>query len=448
MTTPTPIQLETAKRLLGAMHNPSGEGVSHSFMFGRPGSNLHDRRLGTAIFYPRREMIRVAQYVRENGPAYLKYLDLGDVRGLLTEFIADNFYILAGECWPARFQGTYAGNVSEAVVLAWADALAASPIFSPKTVTTLFPLMPIQVSASFDTDSFFLCAPSELPKYFGGEEAKSWLLPTVFPPFKEANRLTQTPSAWLGVRAPTTEVAKKIKAAVLGAMALTPEPRHRHTFSGRKMFGGWCIVDGRSLTEGGGSPHTPPMMTDIQLGSEDHAWLGELARMLASPTRADRRKLFALEYFYRAWPLGKAARFPIFCMALDGVFGDANQATQAVVTGVRETLGEGLEAARLRDLMSLRASVIHGGAPDVYDFSKYARYYKDYEADPVFDLELVVGECLRARIFGDRMGPYKDPHAEMIADLQARGRLPRDLYEDAILRPGERGAAANGSLAD
>ncbi|MCY4006821.1 MAG: hypothetical protein OXE84_08385 [Rhodobacteraceae bacterium] len=79
------------------------------------------------------------------------------------------------------------------------------------------------------------------------------------------------------------------------------------------------------------------------------------------------REMKALEYYFRAWPLSPEERFPVLCMALDAIFGDSNNATQAVVDGVNETLSGMASEQQLRAILGLRASVIHGGAPDVYD---------------------------------------------------------------------------------
>lgn len=432
---PKPVHLETATRLLTAMLPPSTDGHSHSFMFGRPGTPMPLRNLGASLHYQKSEMVRAAHYARQNGAPYLKYLDISDVWSLLTEFVVEAYWILADECWIARFEGPYANQVSPKTLIAFADALAVSPLFAPRPMVTLFPLVPIRVETPFAGSTFFLCDRQNLAAQLADEHPERWLDPTVFPPLKNPRMAVKSPTSWLGVRAPNKAVAKKMRAGILGAIALTPEPRQRHTFSGRAMFGGHCTVQHQDVGVGGHSPHTPPLMSDIVLGADDLPWLGEVDRLLASSARVDRRRLHALEYFYRAWPLEAAARFPIFCMALDGIFGDANQATQAVIDGVRGLLGDHLDPARLRDLMTLRAAVIHGGAPDVYDSRKYGRYYETYLADPIFDLELVVASCLRARIFGDRMPPYQDAYADLLADLQEQKRVPRNPYEGAILTP-------------
>ncbi len=136
----------------------------------------------------------------------------------------------------------------------------------------------------------------------------------------------------------------------------------------------------------------------------------------------------ALEYFYRAWGLGPSERFPILCMTLDAIFGNANHASQAVMDGVRAVIGPSVSDSRLRILpVGLRNSVSHGGAPDVYDSRKYGPYFDDYEADPINDLELVIAACLRQHIFQGALAEHPDPNAEMIAEAQTRGNLPHDL---------------------
>jgi hypothetical protein len=316
--------------------------------------------------------------------------------------------------------------------------LASSAIFHPVNELTLFPLVPVRVDADFVSEPFFLISPNSLTPQLGHPGAERWIEPERFPPLKKWEGRIETPSAWLGVRSPAVQSSEKMKSAILGALALTPLPGYRHQFSMRSMFGGRCTIGGRTRVSPGDA-HTPPMAENIVVTGKDHAWLSLLAAKLSSNEQSIRRQLRALEYFYRAWPMDDSERFPVLCMVLDAVFGDANQAAQAVIDGVRGTVGEHVSEPRLRLLMNIRAAVIHGGAPDVYDSSKYARYYDKYGDDPIFDLGLVVARCLRKRIFGDTLVEHPDPHAGLIADLQAKGRLPKGFgTSPTILSEGER----------
>ena len=147
-------------------------------------------------------------------------------------------------------------------------------------------------------------------------------------------------------------------------------------------------------------------------------------RGLASSSEANIKKLKSLQYFYRAWFLPDSERFAIDCITIDSLFGDANGATEAVARGVDELFGGKLDRARVLLLMRLRNSVIHGGAPDVYDSSKYARYYRDYGDDPIADMSALVAECLRRKVFGGQFREQLDPYAEVIAQAVAAGRFP------------------------
>jgi len=69
---------------------------------------------------------------------------------------------------------------------------------------------------------------------------------------------------------------------------------------------------------------------------------------------------------------------------------------------------------RLRLLLRLRNSVIHGGAPDVYDSDKYHRYYETYGDDPLFDLEVITARCLRSTVFNGALVEHADPNADLI----------------------------------
>jgi hypothetical protein len=428
-----PVHDEAIELLLASMSQKGGEGVRHSFVFGKPGAPPWDRRMGADLSYRRNKLIRASVHVRQNGPAYLKYLPIGDIWSMLQNFISENYWYLFEEIFLTRFEGSYAEQVSSSAKVKLAIALAASEIFQPRNELTLFPIVPVQVKDDFDSESFFLIQPgsfkgSRLPSEIDTRQ----IAPDLFPPLTDWKGRREVPGAWLGVRSPAVQASKKMKTAILGALALTPLPHYRYLFSGRKVFGGRCTITD-TVTTSFGQAHTPPLMHDIIIGEQDRAWLKVLASKLMSNERAIRRQLRALEYFCRAWELDPSERFPILCMTLDAIFGDANHATQAVIDGVRGLLGSHVRDARLRQLMDLRASVIHGGAPDVYDSRKYGRYYDDYEADPIHDLELVVASCLRLQIFGDAMKEHEDPNAKIIAEAQAKGRLPKDVSRGTIL---------------
>jgi hypothetical protein len=210
--------------------------------------------------------------------------------------------------------------------------------------------------------------------------------------------------------------------AILGALALTPSQTYRHMFSGRQVWGG-------HFTLGGGFSFsdaiTPPLMEDIVLTAADKDWLQILGNKINAESRPVRRQMTALEYYYRAWPLAPSERFPILCMALDSIYGEATHATAAVIDGVQATIGP-LDSARLRALMDIRASVIHGGAPDVYDSRKYGRYYRTYGEDPITDMGLLVAACLRRKIFDAALGEHAEPHQDIMEKARAAGRMPSE----------------------
>lgn len=122
------------------------------------------------------------------------------------------------------------------------------------------------------------------------------------------------------------------------------------------------------------------------LGKGDAEWLDVIDRALASNSDSDVKNLKSLQYFYRSWFLPNSERFPIDCIMIDSIFGDANGATEAVARGVDELFNGKLDRTRVLLLMRLRNSVIHGGAPDVFNSSKYAKYYRDYGDDPITDM--------------------------------------------------------------
>lgn len=104
----------------------------------------------------------------------------------------------------------------------------------------------------------------------------------------------------------------------------------------------------------------------------------------------------------------------------DGLSGEekdtrvASRATQAVIDAVRPIMGAEYTYERLKRLLSLRASVIHGGAPDVCESDSYHRYYVDYGEDPIQDLELIVARCLQSVIFRGHLKERPHTYADLI----------------------------------
>jgi len=175
------------------------------------------------------------------------------------------------------------------------------------------------------------------------------------------------------------------------------------------------------------------MMNDIVLTEADHGWLTILAALLDASDTHSRSQLRALEYFYRAWFLDPRERFPALCMSLDSLVGVSDGHTKAVVKYVKSKIDTVIDDDRLRLLMRVRGAVIHGAAPDVYDSENYEKYYVDYETDPIRDLELITAKCLREAIFGATLKYHLDPNAELLANMQAMGRLPARLDEGCII---------------
>lgn len=84
--------------------------------------------------------------------------------------------------------------------------------------------------------------------------------------------------------------------------------------------------------------------------------------------------------------------------------------------------------------MLIRNQVLHGGAPDVFASTNYAKYCEMYECDAIDDLELLLAKCLRVHIFGSGYEPQPDPYAEIVADAQDQGILPTRVERNTIVR--------------
>lgn len=412
---------EAAKFLLSSMYkhrDPDRRRVS--FIFTKPGQHpFAGGGCGTEVTFDGARLMECALYVQKHGAPHLLGLPVSKVESDLMSFVTESYYLLAPETFLSSFAGSYADSVSAATADVLTAALAASRFFVAPRLVAIFPLVPIRVAEEYVSVPFFLCAPGALATALGPDAAGFGIVEDTFPPVAEWDGRREPTASWLGVRAPTIEAARKVRAAVLGAVALLLHHYERYTFSGRRQFGGEITLSDR-YSFSFGDPHTPPLMTDLVIGEADRRWLDDLARKLASPTKEDRKHLRALAYYYRAWAPDSVTRFPTMFAAIDALFGDASQATQAVVDAIGPVMGAEYTAERIRVMLGLRASVVHGGAPDVYESSKYQTYYRDYGKDAVKDMELIVARCLQQVIFPGTM--IERPHTHADAIMRETGR--------------------------
>jgi len=430
------VHIKAIEQVLSAVY-ASGDTRLSSFIIQRPNAAAWERfsGIGTEIFVRRKEYIRALLFIRQNGAPYLRAMSVTDLWSLVTSFLTENFWYIRDGEFQRRHDCSYADQIEFPGKLALADALENSALFNPLNELTLFPLIPIRVEAKFECPRFFLASAADLPAvqmHTGVQTAD--LDTTHFPPIVRWDGIKRPTESWLGVRSPLLQVSRKAAAAILGAVALTPLPRERYMHSGRTVFGGRCTLAGGNFSVSmNDEPHMPPMMNDIVLTVADHAWLERLATLIEASDLHSRRRVKALEYFYRGWFLDPRERFPLLCMSLDSLVGATHGHTAAAVKFVRDTIDASIPEDRLRLLMRVRGAVIHGAAPDVYDSENYERYYLDYEADPIRDIELVAAKCLRADIFCDDLKYHADPHAEIVTKMQAKGRLPIRLDDGCII---------------
>jgi hypothetical protein len=413
---------EAIERLLRSTSmKDGGNGLSCSFFFGRVGSRMFERRMGTEIFFDPNGLTEATLFVRQHGPAHLRQMEVRAIQSLLQQFIMEHFWPIGEHVMFKERKGTLADAVPWPVQNELAGYLVASPIFTPEAGLTLYPLVPIVVQEDFNGRAFSFLRPAALTHTWLGIHPSNPLSPDHFS-CVSPNRGRELVTSWLGVRAPNFEIAEKRKAAILGALALTLPRHERKMFSGRHNFGGRCTLSSAGITESFGDPAVPPLMHDATIEGQDRPWMERLGEKLVSEDGIDVKHCRALEYFYRAWPLKPNESFSHIFMAMDSIFGDASRATQAIIDAVTKHGTAPLPYERLRLLLSLRATVVHGGAPDVHDSGKYHQYYATFGADPIVDVEKIAAECFRAVIFDGLMQERPDRREEIRAAALASRR--------------------------
>lgn len=390
-------------------------------MYSRPGQHVMIGGMGIELNYHDRAMTETVLYLRRHGAPYLRALSVSEVRSALTKFVSENFWTISSEAWGGQNTGSFATFLSEPAKQAMAQAMASSRLFVEPRELTLFPLTVVRCEQAYTFDNFFLVPPSALtPALMGSSARQEAIAQFTFPPFVESGLRRQPVASWLGIWAPNFETAKRMRATILGAVALLPHHGERYLFTGREVTTGRCTLHGGQFTVSMGDPHTPALSEDIVIDANDQPWLEILSDKLGGLRKTDKRQMRSLEYHYRSWIPDPSRRFLGLFGALDAIYGDASQATQAIVDAVGPVMGPEYDLKRLKLLLSLRASVIHGGAPNVYESSSYHRYYEAYYTDATRDLELIVARCLQMEVFDGALVERTHTHADLL--FQHTGR--------------------------
>ncbi|MVA98320.1 hypothetical protein GN330_13810 [Nitratireductor sp. CAU 1489] len=429
---------EIVRTLLDATCDTVGEdGLLDSLALIDPRQNQFTRGLEVTVFFRRKKLIPAAIKLRTLGPAHLRYLSLTTSFDLLRQFLRNHYHLLGGNLYFPVAGASLLEQLSPEKVQLLVDRFAESDILNPAPETCLFPLTIVRMDTSFDGNNFAMCTGADLTsRPMVPQRFVPHLAGEVFPPFRDRAFSTRPTASWLLVKAPSLDVGKKYRSSILGAVALTMIHRYRHQFTGREVWGGAATL-GSGWKYSDGPSHTPAISSDIVLTAEDAVWLTMLDEAISSRSASHVRKLKALQYFYRSWFFADSERFAIHCITIDAIFGDdtgETGATDAVVRGV-DTLFEGrLDRDRVRLLMKLRNSVLHGGAPDIYDSKKYAKYYREYGEDPVREMSALVAECLRRAVFDGKLREQPDPFTQVINDAVSKG-IMTPFKPEPILAP-------------
>lgn len=375
-----------------------------------------------------------ALLLRSCGPTYLKSMSVNQVSKELRQFFRDNYYLASQEVEENETEMALAAVLRKDTKVALVEAIEKSTIFQPQNFLTLFPIVPMKVDADFKSETFFVIDPKSLVDgYLPSYANDSNIIPDQMPPFANDFFEKRKVGAWLGIKSPSVPHSQKIKRIVLGAIALGVIQRERHSFTMRPTCGNYVEFTAIESHISTSQPHTPPLGNDIAIEDRDHLWLKELQRILLSREKKDKKRRNALEYYYRAWSLNETDRCPVLFVVLDSIFGKEYAATKAAIEGIQKWIEPSPDYCRLRLLMDIRNSVLHGGAPDVYASKKYQKYYLKYKVDPIYDLDLIVAKCLQNYIFTDYFRVQPDPITELIGQQQKLGNLAINSNPNAII---------------
>lgn len=427
--------LYIVKTLLGSVYNKAGDdGLLTSFALRSQNNISPISGISVTVYFRRKKLLPAAIKFRTLGPNHLRFLPVGHCIEQLRNFLSERYHLVIGDNIFSKSEASLLERLEESHINFLVHEFSKSDLLNPTIRTYLFPLTPIQINHPFSGSIFSLSSASDLRLQPRLKHAPSeFINGEHFPPFKGHAWKTEPPSSWLLVDAPSEGIATRYRSSILGALSLVAEHKDRHIFTGRKLASGVASF-GNNWEATNSRPHTPAIGSDITINNDDREWLEIIDVALTSTEESETKKIKTLQYFYRSWFLPGNERFPIDCITIDSMFGDAKGATEAVAYGVDKLFDGKLDRARVLLLMRLRNSVIHGGAPDVYDSKKYAKYYHDYGDDPIADMSALVAESIRKLFFGGKIKQRPGQSDEIARKLAALGRIsPRPLV--GILRP-------------
>jgi len=419
--------------LLDSMFNAEGRGKTFSFMFGIDNNPWSDKRFSTELYFDESLLLDTILYLRANGPFYLRQIPPDEIRSLLFNFVSNNFIVMFDEVYFKFFEHSYGDQVSSATKEKLALTLLSSDILSPNNYLTIFPLKRVKVDKSFISSLFFIVDNDGLANVLLDESVEEYDIHRFFPQIDAAERSSRCFQSWLGVRAPSFQSADSIKRSVLGAASLTMNYNDRYMISMIDDEGGYCTITDNAISYQHKSLSTPSLMSPLIITEADFKWLRTLATLLQDNSKKAVCQSRALDYFYSSWHRNESERFPILYMSVESIFGDPGRATVAFVDAVRDVVNPNIPESRIKALSDLRAAVIHGGAAQVYDSSKYAKYYRKYKQDPVKDMALITAACLRLDVFGESLKEKEYSAAKYIQEAIKAGNMA-EYNEKTILQ--------------
>lgn len=379
--------------------------------------------VGDQILFDHDCLFDAALFTRANAADHVQSLSIASVISLLVRCARDIIEENPGMLLVASPGEPLFQSMDASLRSIVSDQMRSSSLFAAHAKLFLYPVDAINVLNEFECDRFFIASPRDLPKHLNEWYDEDELATDSHPPTPMGKRgNSPTTSAWIGVNAPLSEVSLRVRNTILGAIALLPHWLERYQFTLGSPPSGHMTFDKQAIYHSGDMA-APPVSERINISDNDLPWLNLVHRLVDPRDKADRKAALSLQYFYRAWTKEAANRVSPLCSALDALFGDQNAATKAMIDAVGNHFGSALDETRAKRLTKLRAHVLHGGAPNIYEASVYQRYVADYRRDPVTDLEIVTARCLRHHIFHDVMGERPHTYEDFLLAYGGEDRL-------------------------
>jgi hypothetical protein len=367
------------------------------------GSGPFGGGIAILVYIDHAAMNRAAILAYQVFPQFLEGVPLSNVRSLLSRSLQHDFWRFMDRVFPVPQRETLWELTMQEDVASISASIQRETTAMAAPKLWLIPAWRLRVDAHLDAGPWIVASG-------GASHANSLdvltaqhnLNGSVFPPVTIAGRCDPVTNndTWLGVRAREEAQALSRLAQIFGAISVALDLNKSRTFSGAAFPAGLFSIDSHDMVEfRTRGPQFPPILSGAALDAQQVAWIGRLLNEPARSSERSLRMLTCLEYVAAGWQPAGRLGFVHNAIAFDALFGVNGKVNKSIIDGVKQNAASITDIEnRIRLLLKIRNSLLHGSASSVEQTSEYISYWDSYGVDPHEDQVHILRTCLHSLV--------------------------------------------------